>query len=286
MNRQTLIADSGSTKTDWCLVGGFMPARHFHTRGINPFHQSPEEIAQVINGELLPQLSIANEAVSGVESILFYGAGCREEKQLLVECILRESFTRASEIVVDGDLMAAARAVCGEEWGIACILGTGANSCLYDGRRILLNTPPMGYVLGDEGSGAVLGKLFLNALFKERLPREIVDSFIAETGLTLASVIERVYRQPMANRFLASLSPFISSHLNCKEVEQLVVGNFTEFFRRNIAPYGRKDLSVGAVGSIAYHYRPQLEHAATLCGYRLGKVVKSPMEGLIGMFED
>ena len=177
--------------------------------------------------------------------------------------------------------MAAAHAVCGTEEGIACILGTGANSCLYDGVKIVRNVSPLGYILGDEGSGAVLGKLFINALFKGDMPENLRTEFLELSGFTLDDIIRRVYREPMANRWLASLSPFIHSHLDSRQVNDLVVANFVDFFKKNVDHYSRKDLPVGAVGSVAYYYKEQLEEAAMRCGYRLGRIVKNPMDILM-----
>lgn len=160
-------------------------------------------------------------------------------------------------------------------------MGTGANSCLYDGKRVVENTPPLGYILGDEGSGAVLGKLFVNALFKGQLPESLKDEWLSETGLSINIIINKVYREPLANRFLASTSKFIRQHLEVKQLEEMVVDNFREHFRRNVNQYGRKDLTVGAIGSVAYYYREQLQKAATVEGYTLGKVMRSPMDGLV-----
>ena len=156
-----------------------------------------------------------------------------------------------------------------------------ANSCLYDGRRIVANVPPLGYILGDEGSGAVLGRLFVNALFKGGLSESLRDKFLTESGLTLPAIINKVYREPMANRFLASLSMFIHDNLDDEGLENLVVDNFRNFFRRNVKLYGRSELPVGAVGSIAFYYSRQLERAAVLEGFELVKIVKSPMDELV-----
>ncbi len=271
-----LIADSGSTKTDWCAAEHGHIVGRMATQGINPFHQDSDNIGEVISGELLPQTAgIAPTAV------FFYGSGCRDDKVAMMAGILAKAFPTATTIECHGDLLGAARAVCGTSEGIAAILGTGANSCLYDGNGIVMNTPPLGYILGDEGSGAVLGRLFVNALFKGLLPKDVADGFVADTGISVANVIERVYRQPLANRFLASLSPSIMRWIDCPEVRSIVVGNFRDFFRRNIAAYGHRSLPVGVVGSIAYHYAPLLAEAAEAEGYRIGCIMKSPMEGLV-----
>ncbi|MDE6689371.1 MAG: ATPase, partial [Prevotella sp.] len=236
MNGQTLIADSGSTKTDWAL--GTVRVR---TQGINPFHQDATAIRAVLRDELTPQLEATE-----IRRVAFYGSGVRPELEEKMVSILREFFPQAVEIEAHGDLLGAARALCGHEAGIACILGTGANSCLYDGKQIIGNIPPLGYILGDEGSGAVLGRNFLNALYKNRLSSSIREEFEATQAVKMADVIERVYRQPMANRWLASLSVFIHRHLCEPEVEALVMDNFRDFIVRNIVPYHRPDLPVSA----------------------------------------
>ena len=271
-----LIADSGSTKTDWAIVDNGRQVVAMSTQGINPFHQDAENIATVIEEELLPKMGNIEP-----EGIFFYGSGCREDKVEMMCGILGKAFPQCARIEAQGDLLAAARAVCGEREGIACIMGTGANSCLYDGNRVVENTPPLGYILGDEGSGAVLGKLFVNALFKGQLPSELKDEWLEETGLSLNIIINKVYREPLANRFLASTSRFIHQHLSVEPLERMVVYNFREHFRRNVNQYGRKDLTVGAIGSVAYYYREQLQKAATVEGYTLGKVMRSPMDGLV-----
>ena len=271
-----LIADSGSTKTDWAVVDDGRMVTSMATQGINPFHQDTDNIAAVIETELLPKMGDIYP-----EEIYFYGSGCREDKVEMMCNILGRAFPQCGKIDAQGDLLAAARAVCGANEGIACIMGTGANSCLYDGKRVVENTPPLGYILGDEGSGAVLGKLFVNALFKGQLPESLKDEWLSETGLSINIIINKVYREPLANRFLASTSKFIRQHLEVKQLEEMVVDNFREHFRRNVNRYGRKDLPVGAIGSVAYYYREQLEKAAMAEGYSLGKVMRSPMDGLM-----
>lgn len=271
-----LIADSGSTKTDWCLVDDGGVVLRAATQGINPFHQDEGTIGSVVDDELLPQLN-------GIipDKIYFYGSGCREEQAAMMERLLGRAFPRCADISACGDLLAAARAVCGDNEGIACIMGTGANSCLYDGEKIVRNTPPLGYILGDEGGGAVLGKLFINAMFKDRLTVALRERFLSESQLTLSDIIRKVYREPLANRFLASISVFIRKNIDAEPLRQLVVDNFRDHFRYNVNQYDRRDLEVGAVGSVAYHYGRQLREAAAAEGYQVGKILLSPMDGLI-----
>ena len=265
-----LIADSGSTKTDWVLTDGTRVVETFQTQGINPFHQSEEVI-----------LSVLREVACSPIAIQFYGSGVRPELVPVMERLLRTAFPSAESIEAHGDLLGAARALFGHGEGIACILGTGANSGLYDGNSIVQNVPPLGYILGDEGSGAVLGKRFLNLLYKGFIDNSLKADFQKDMNLSMADVIDRVYRQPMPNRFLASLSLFISRHLEHPQLRQLVIDNFRDFFRRNVAHYQRPDLPVGFVGSMAYHYHDQLREAAAAEGFRVGRVLKSPIEGLI-----
>lgn len=272
-----LIADSGSTKTDWCVADDRGMLWRHSTQGINPIVQGADLAERVLVSELIPEMTHASD----ITDIYFYGAGCRDDMIGVVERLLHKVFPAAVNVCVDSDLLAAARALCGKNEGIACILGTGANSCLYDGEHITANTPALGYILGDEGSGAVLGKLFVNALFKGRLSENVRKAFEAETHLTMSDIINKVYRMPMPNRFLASLSLFISRHLDEPDLHRLVVDNFRSFLVRNIRPYNRPDLPVNAIGSMAYHYRECLEDAARAEGMRIGTVMKSPMDGLV-----
>lgn len=272
-----LIADSGSSKTDWWLTSdeAGKEGMLLTTQGMNPFHQDEQQLMAVLRHELLPQTGDSQPS-----AIYFYGSGCREEKRPLMCRLLREAFPCATAIEAQGDLLGAARAVCGHSEGQACILGTGANSCLYDGHNIVANTPPLGYILGDEGSGAVLGIRFLNALYRSQLPETLLTDFEQAFHLTMAQTIDRVYRQPMANRFLASLSPFIHAHTDIAEVHSLVVDSLRQFFRRHLLPYGRQDLPVGAVGSIAVSYEAQLREAAQAEGFTLALTLKSPIKRL------
>ena len=271
-----LIADSGSTKTDWALQSASGAVERFQTQGINPFHQNRVLIADILRRELLRKLN-----PDAVDSVYFYGSGVRPEKESVMISLLQEAFPQAKQVEAHSDLLGAARALCGHNFGITSILGTGANSCLYDGETIAQNTPALGYILGDEGSGAVLGRCFLNALYKGMLSDKIKSDFETATGLTMADVIDRVYSQPHANRFLASLSEFIHSHLDDEAVRQIVIGNFDDFFQKNIVPYNRRDLPVSFVGSIAWHYQSELQESAARQGFTLGTILQSPIEGLL-----
>ena len=271
-----LIADSGSTKTEWCLADQGRPVRTVVTAGTNPYFQTREEIAGEIRGALLPALRGER-----IDAIYFYGAGCAfPEKNRIVE----EAITPyiPAPIEVYSDLMAAARALCGSRPGIACILGTGSNSCLYDGTEITEHISPLGFILGDEGSGAVLGKLLVGDCLKRQLPGPLVRKFMDQYELTPALLLERVYKQPFPNRFLATLSRFLLENITEQPIYNLVYTSFRSFFLRNVALYpGADTYPIHFVGSIAYYYQEVLRAAALSLGLKVGTVVQAPMNGLI-----
>ncbi len=269
-----LIADSGSTKTDWALVGAGAVVR-LSTQGINPYQLSPEQIGGLLREELCPRLNGTE-----VGSVCFYGAGCRGQAVQEMTAEFTGLFP-GSKVFVGSDLLGAARALCGTRAGVACILGTGANSCLYDGTSVVQNVSPLGYVLGDEGSGAVLGRRLVGDVLKGQLSRHLCDAFYRETGLTLDVVLERVYRAPFPNRFLASLAPFLHAHCEEDEIHYILMEEFRRFFRRNVTQYRRPELPVHFVGSIAWHFSAELAKSAEAEGFVLGRIEKSPLDGLI-----
>lgn len=255
-------------------------ARTVTTEGLNPAVMSAEEVEEKISKALNHCLQSLSISAADVENVFFYGAGCIAGRAGVVSESISSILVDA-KIHVAGDLLGAARALCGHKAGIACILGTGSNSCLYDGKNIVAHTPALGYVLGDEGSGAVLGRKFLNAVLKQTLPENIRKRFLQESGLDMAEVINRVYRSPAPNRFLASMSKYIHGYLDEKEVRDIVIDNFEDFIRNNILAYGDEFRTINVVGSIAYHYKEQLTEAASRNGFQIGKIIKSPIEGLI-----
>ena len=287
-----LIADSGSTKTDWAIVTSQADPVVIQTQGINPIHQSREEIVSILSGEFQSRMSenvdVRRLKSSGVLThefplaVYFYGSGVRPEKEALMGQLLHEVFPQALTIEAHSDLLGAARALCGHREGIACILGTGANSCLYDGSQIVQHTPALGYILGDEGSGAALGKRFLHELYGGRLGQQAVAVFEKELKLSLPQVIDRVYRQPLANRWLASLSEFIAAHLVDLRLGDLVTENFSDFLDYHVQPYDRSDLPVSFIGSVAWNYQDQLRDACDDLGYRAGLILRTPLGGLVG----
>lgn len=275
-----LLADGGSTKVDWRLVESGEEIKQIFTKGANPFFRTSEEISQEIKTDLLPILG-GNK----IDAVYFFGAGCAfPEKNKIVETAIRDNIN-APIVEVNSDLLAAARGLCGHSKGIACILGTGSNSCFYDGNSITENVSPLGYILGDEGSGAVLGRLFVGACLKNQLTVGLKEAFLEQYELTPAEILDKVYKQPMANRFLAGLSPFLLQHIEDRTVYLIVYKAFKDFFVKNVMQYDYKNNLVNFTGSVAYYYKNVLIAVATDLGIRVGNITPSPMEGLINYYK-
>lgn len=268
-----IVADSGSTKTEWILEDLSVT-----TRGINPVRDTLDEILDVLHTELMPQIISHYKTLHFYPptDIFFYGAGCIGQFKLNVHHALKKLFPN-TEIHVNSDLLGAARALCGKEEGIACILGTGSNSCLCQGGEIVQNTSPMGYILGDEGSGAVLGRMLISEMFKGDI-KDLWPAFHSQFNLEIPDIINKVYRQPQANRFLASLVPFIKEHINTPSVKKLVVDEFTRFLKRNVIPYNRPDLPVNFVGGVANNFSVEIRTACEICGLKYGKTIALPAQ--------
>ena len=308
-----LIADSGSTKTDWSLIDGQgQVVMTCKTQGINPIHMQDAEVLQILKSELiLPE---------SPREVYFYGSGVTEAMKPRMNSLLQQAFPGA-KVEAEGDMIGAARSLFGNKPGIACILGTGANSCLYDGTKIVMNTPPLGYILGDEGSGAVLGKLFLNGIFKGSLPSAIKKRFLKWSGLDYPGIINKVYREPLANRFLASICPFISEQIaegekhengtdelnEAMALYRMILESFNQFYAKNLTPYikyvkaSTEDISqlepgmkawhssleeeipmLGFVGSIAHYFESPLRNVMEdEFHLKISQILKAPMPGLI-----
>lgn len=276
-----LIVDSGSTKATWIWLRQGMDDVKVETIGINPVRDDAEVIDCIVEGVAATLASY--EAVQGkpfveglAQEIYFYGAGCIEPYKDVVHEALMKYFPGAV-VWVESDLLGASRALFGIKEGIACILGTGSNSCLYDGEKIVYNVSPLGWILGDEGSGAVLGRTLVGDLLKGQLGIDLKSAFFERFGLTQADIIDRVYRQPLPNRFLASLVPFIVEHRDEVGIHELLIKSFRAFFHRNVAAYGRRDLPVGFVGGVAAQFEKELCEAAELEGFIVGEVEKMPI---------
>lgn len=275
---EILIADSGATKTDWCLTKNGEIIQRFSTKGISPVFQTGEEIAEEIRLHVQPLLKDAEIGV-----IYFYGSGCIPEKIELVRNAIHQSFP-VDSIHVYSDLVAVAHSLCGHEAGIACILGTGSNSCEWDGTAIVKQVSPLGFILGDEGSGAVLGKHLAGDALKNQLTDGLKEMLFDEYGLTPASIIEKVYRHPFPNRFLASLCPFLLKNIDDPSIRRIVTRSFSAFFERNVMQYDYQKNKVNFVGSIGWYFSDLLKEVAAEKGISIGTISRSPMPGLIDYY--
>jgi N-acetylglucosamine kinase-like BadF-type ATPase len=271
-----LIADCGSTKTDWALCDNGSVVTRIKTQGFNPTQQSEEDIYTALSAEIAGHI-----APNAPSTIYFYGAGCAYENanKRMLSAIERVFTTK--DIHINSDLLAAARALCGHEEGIACILGTGSNSCLFDGEKITENTPSLGYILGDEGSGAHLGRQLVSDCIKKQLSAPLCEKFLKQYNLSVAGILERVYHEPLLNRFLASFAPFLHENRKNAEIHNLLKHCFTQFFQRNTMVYRRSWLPIHIIGSIGVNFAQEIKETAESLGLSVGNIVDSPMNGLI-----
>lgn len=270
-----LLADGGSTSVEWSLIDKEGLIKQVKTPGANPFFRTMEDIRDEWQSTLVPQLPL-----KGIRGVYFFGAGCAtpERNEVIREAIASNIDT--PDIEVGSDLLAAAKGLCKHQPGIACIIGTGSNSCFYDGKDIVQNVSPLGYILGDEGSGAVLGKLLIGAALKNQLTDGLKEKFLKQFDLTPAIILERVYRAPLANQFLAELSVFLHQNMDDLSIRQLATDAFREFFIKNVMQYDYKSHSVHFTGSVAYHYKEVLKEIAYSLEIKIGNIEQSPMKGL------
>lgn len=277
-----IIADSGSTKVDWRLVDKGQEIKRVSTNAANPFFCTPDDIRYEIESDLLPLLKDYQ-----VDKVYFFGAGCNTiEKKAVIKDILANTIDTDS-ISVESDLLGAAIGLCGDTEGIVCILGTGSNSCHYDGKSITEQISPLGYILGDEGSGAVLGRLFINACLKNQLSSDIKTQFLNEYNLNTALILDKVYREPMPNRFLAGFSPFIHRNIHDEQVYRLVYNSFRDFFIKNVMQYTNwNSLPIHMTGSVAYYYKDILSNLEKELDIDIKTIVRSPMDGLIKYYSE
>ena len=272
-----LLADSGSTKTDWLLLD--RDITRFQSAGFNPFYQTREVIFETLQNEVIPRTE-----PNQVRQIFFYGAGCADpDTSRPVTNALSALFPAAKTIEVNSDLLAAARALCGREPGIACILGTGANNALYDGEKIINNIGSLGFWLGDEGSGGYLGKQLVAGYLHNELPGELHRAF-QETypDVSRLSILERAYRQPFPNRYFATFAPFLSQHMADPYVSTLVGNAFRTFLTMYVCKHpDAAALPIHFTGSVAFHFQDLLLKALSEKNLHLGTIQRSPMTGLL-----
>lgn len=275
-----LIADAGSTKIDWCVVSDDGRYRGFTSEGVNALIADDDTLHSHFARAL-------NSLSSAPDEVWYYGAGCVDAAVCdRVEMALRRVLRPRPEAKVEAasDLLGAARALCGHEAGIACILGTGSNTGLYDGEKIVDNVPSLGYVVGDEGSGAAIGKALINAIYRRVLTDDLRKEFEAEAGMDYGGILRRIYSQPGANTFLASFVPFVAEHIHQGCVRRLVAEEFRRFFTSTIRAYGPAalDLPIHFTGGVAITFSDLLHQSATLCGFNtIEKIEARPMAGLL-----
>ena len=274
-----LTVDSGSTKTDWGFFNTKDDLKVVKTQGINPCHQTEDEIRSIISSELIT--GIPDIDLGAVSQVFYYGAGCATESICAQMAGILKEFLPNAVIAVDSDMLGAARALCGKSEGVACVLGTGSNSCLYNGSIIVDQVPSLGYILGDEGSASALGRRLIGDCLKRQLPEQVCTEFMQKYSLTKDSIIESVYRKPMANRYIASFAPFLIDKRSIPEVHKMLIQCFSEFFTRNVINYHKPWLPVHFIGSLANSFSDELKETADSLGMTIGKIEASPMSGLV-----
>jgi len=271
-----LIADSGSTKAEWCLLDG-KKKKIITTQGISPYFLSALQIQQLLEKELLPKLK--NNLP---DEVYYYGTGCLSTDNVkLVRSALHKVFGKI-KITVDHDLMGAARALCGNEPGVACILGTGSNSCYFNGKKIVKNSPGLGFILGDEGSGAFLGRKVVQYYLYNTFDPDLMDRFNAKYNTNAAEILEAVYKGPLPNRYLAGFTGFLVENRGHYMIENIIEDSFNDFFFNHLYKYKESwTKPIHFIGSVAYGFRDVLKDMCSNYELQLGRVLKHPMDGLI-----
>lgn len=269
-----LVADSGTTKTEWCTISDRGTSETVVTPGINPFYQETENISAILHKEFT--------AAKKFDAIYFYGTGCiNQKKQDVVKKALLKVF-ETEHIFIGSDLLAAAHSLCQDKPGFACILGTGSNSCYYNGSEIVANVSPLGFILGDEGSGAVLGKKLIGDVLKKQLPQFLIDDFFETYHTSAAEILENVYKKPFPSRYLAGYTKFLSKNIKHPEIENIVSTGFGEFVTRNLLQYPEIDRTpIHFTGSIAFYFEEQLRKVIDKQHLILGNIERTPMTGLV-----
>jgi glucosamine kinase len=276
MSSIKLIADSGATKAEWCLVNKGRKKTLF-TQGISPYFLNSDQIVELLRNELLPRIRNVE-----VEEVFYYGTGCANPANArMVKASLGKLF-KGAHTEVTHDLMAAARALCGRDKGIACILGTGSNSCYYNGKNIIKNSPGLGYVLGDEGSGAYLGKKVIQYYLYGTFDDELRGRFDLTYTTNASEILENVYKKPMPNRYLAGFTRFLADNRGHYMIENIIEDGLNDFFFQHLCKYREAwKLPIHFAGSVAFGFKDVLQHLCNSYELELGKVMKNPMQGLI-----
>ncbi len=272
----TLVADSGSTKTEWCLLSGRKKIM-VTTQGISPYFLQGEQVRQILETELKPVLK-----KQAPEQVFFYGTGCSNPANVAMIRKAIEGVFKGAKVKVDHDLAGAAKALCGDQKGVACILGTGSNSCYYNGKKIVKNSPGLGYVLGDEGSGTYLGRKVIQYYLYNTFDPELMDRFNSKYQTSMTEILDHVYKKPLPNRYLAGFAGFLAENRGHFMVENIIEDGFNDFFFNHIYKYRESwTLPIHFVGSVAYGFRDVLKDMCGSYELQMGKVLQNPMEGLI-----
>ena len=272
----TLIADSGSTKTEWCLIDG-KKKTHIYTQGLSPYFLTQEQITGILENELLDKMKKKMP-----DEIFFYGTGCSNPANVKMVTKAIKTLFNDAKVEVDHDLMGAAKGLCGREKGIACILGTGSNSCYFNGKKIVKNSPGLGYVLGDEGGGTYLGRKVIQYFLYNTFEPDLMDRFRMKYNTNASEILDAVYKKPLPNRYLASYAGFLVENRGHYMVENIIEDSFNDFFFNHIYKYRESwSLPIHFVGSVAYGFKDVLKELCNSYELQLGKVLKNPMEGLI-----
>jgi N-acetylglucosamine kinase-like BadF-type ATPase len=270
-----LLVDSGSTKAAWAFLKEGKVITQLTTKGINPYQQEVITIQDQVR-------HILEEKAKLVKEVFFYGSGITPSSKHKIESTFHIVCPQLIHIEVQSDIVAAARSLCQHEAGIACILGTGSNSCLYNGEEIVANIGGFGFILGDDGSGAVLGKQLLSDFLHHKMPSDLHQKLQQEYELTAGDILEKVYRAPYPNRFLASFSPFLLKYANYEYIHCLISSEFRHFFLRKVLDYPNAAThKIHFTGSIAFHFKDKLFSVTQELGLQLGSIEKAPMDGLI-----
>ena len=271
-----LIADSGSTKCEWCLLYNGKK-KIINTHGISPYFVKREQIVDLLEQDLVPELKNVE-----IEELHFYGTGMgNPSNEKIVRLALKEVFSTA-DITLEDDLLGAARALCGHEKGIACILGTGANSCYYNGKKIVKNSPGLGYILGDEGSGAYLGKKVIQYYLYNTFDEDLMHRFNKHFNVSKDDILDSVYKKPLANRYLASYAIFLAENRGHYMIENIIEDGLNDFVFNHLYKYEESwKMPINFTGSIAFGFKDVLQDLCNTYELELGKVLQSPMDGLV-----
>ena len=275
-----LLADSGSTKTEWVLLDGNTVIAKFFTAGLNPYFVDSEFVTAEVKKHFPREIDSGK-----VEEIYFYGAGCSSDGRCKVIRSGLAAFFDNAAVNVNHDIYGAAVALFGNNPGIAMILGTGSNSCVYNGSEITANIPALGYILGDEGSGAFFGLQLVKDYLNNEMPDQVREKFAEKYPLTREEILDSVYKKPFPNRFLASFAPFLSENKTDEYIKKMVSEGFELFFKRHILPYDNAhDYSLGCVGSVGYFLADILEETAKKFNFDKIRIIRGPMDGLVDFF--